>query len=128
MLMTRISDQGAMTIAELSAAFNFDQSTLSRQTAPLCRAGLLERTEAPDAGAARRLGLTEQRREALEQDQTTNAEGLTRVVADWPSEEVEVFVSLLARFNQGIEGFGTRQPWPRPNPSTTRGTETIGAQ
>ncbi|OUS95310.1 MarR family winged helix-turn-helix transcriptional regulator [Rhodococcus sp. NCIMB 12038] len=111
-LLSRVAAQGPMSIGELSDALGLDVSTLNRQTAAMTKAGDLARIPDPEGGMARKFQATATGKQHLEADRHANAEGLSRVVADWSPEDVDTFVALLRRFNNDLENLDGR-PWPR---------------
>ena len=112
-LLSRIRLQGPMSIGELSDAFGLDASTLNRQTAAAMRAGLLERIPDPEGGIARKFRITAEGAALLDEERAIITDGLDRVMADWPDEDIAAFAAYLRRFNTGIERLRGR-PWPRP--------------
>ncbi|KAB8171212.1 MarR family transcriptional regulator [Streptomyces sp. 3MP-14] len=112
-LLSRIEIEGPMSIAQLSAAFGLDSSTLSRQTSAMLRAGVVERIPDPDGGIARKFSITDEGRRRLTEDRRRNAEALARILSEWTADDVADFTALLHRFNEDIERLEGR-PWPRP--------------
>lgn len=105
LLLGRLHAQGPMTISELSEAFHLDMSTLQRQTTAAVRDGLLERIPDPRGGVARKLTLTSLGVERLHSVRERSTRALTRILRDWPTEDVNHFAELLHRFNADIEGY-----------------------
>ena len=112
LLLSRLEAQGAMSISEFVEAFGLNASTFTRQTTALLREGLVERTLDPAGGAARKFRITAEGTRRLEADRAEIVNGLSEVVADWPSERLSSFVADLRRFNTDIEHLSGR-PWPR---------------
>jgi DNA-binding MarR family transcriptional regulator len=112
-LLSRLRREGAMSIGQLSEAFDLDASTLNRQTAALRRDGLIERIPDPEGGIARKFRLTRTGEEQLEAVRTAVVAGLGRILDGWSAEEVAEFAAYLKRFNTDIERVAGR-PWPRP--------------
>lgn len=112
-LLSRLGVQGAMSLGELSDAFDLDVSTLNRQTAALLREGLVERIPDPAGGMARKFLITEEGERRLGLARAELIEGLDRVLADWSAQDMTEFVSFLKRFNSDIERLNGRV-WPRP--------------
>jgi len=112
-LLSRLSVQGAMSIGELSEAFELDHSTLNRQTAALLRDRLVERIPDPAGGMARKFQLTEEGTRRLELAHTEIVAVFDDLLADWSAEDIETFAGFLRRFNAEIERLSGR-PWPRP--------------
>ncbi|MEU8899623.1 MarR family transcriptional regulator [Nocardia sp. NPDC048505] len=111
-LLSRLSAEGPMTIAQLSEALNLNQSTLNRQTTTMLKAEVLERIPDPDGGIARKFRITDQGRRALERDRAESVGALGTILADWPEADVAAFAANLRRFNAAVEAYVGR-PWPR---------------
>lgn len=105
LLLSRIDSQGPMSISELSAAFQLDASTLQRQTTVAIREGLLERILDPAGSVARKLELTQMGSESLRRTRNQSVDALERIMADWPTADVNTFADLLHRFNASIEDY-----------------------
>lgn len=105
LLLSRIHAQGPMTIGELSEAFRLDLSTVQRQTTAAVREGLLERIPDPSGGVARKFRLTAHGVERLRFVRERSTCALTRILRDWPTDDVNRFADLLRRFNADIEGY-----------------------
>lgn len=112
-LLSRLRMEGAMSIGQLSEAFDLDASTLNRQTAALREDGLIERIPDPEGGIARKFRLTRAGEEQLESVRTAVVAGLGRILDGWTAGEVAEFAAYLKRFNTDIERVAGR-PWPRP--------------
>ncbi|MEV6162578.1 MarR family transcriptional regulator [Streptomyces sp. NPDC052052] len=111
-LLSRIQDEGPLSISQLSEAFGLDTSTLNRQTAAMLRTGVVARIPDPEGGIARKFAITAEGERRLDRDRTANMNGLARVLEDWTPEEATQFADSLARFNRHIERLDGR-PWPR---------------
>ncbi|GAB3259144.1 MarR family winged helix-turn-helix transcriptional regulator [Kineosporia babensis] len=111
-ILSRIHDQGPMTIGELSAAFGLDVSTLNRQTASALRQGLLERLPATNECIARRFGLTPAGQSALDSQHEIVVAVLDQVMSTWSDHDVTEFGCYLERFNLELEK-RTGRHWPR---------------
>ncbi|MEU1365521.1 MarR family winged helix-turn-helix transcriptional regulator [Streptomyces sp. NPDC005803] len=112
-LLNRIHMQGPMSIGQLGDAFGLDASTLNRQTAAAMSAGLVERIPALDGGMARRFRITQEGERCLAEERTGLISSLSRIMADWPEEDIAAFADYLGRFNSDIERLHGI-PWPRP--------------
>ncbi|MFT2815726.1 MarR family winged helix-turn-helix transcriptional regulator [Leifsonia sp. A12D58] len=105
LLMSRIDGQGPMSIGELSTAFLLDVSTLQRQTTVAVREGLLERILDPAGSAARKFVLSDLGRARLAEARGRSVHALDKILADWPTDEVNAFADLMHKFNVSIEEF-----------------------
>lgn len=112
-LIARLEASGPLSVGELAEAFGLDVSTVHRQLAAALRAGLVERIQDPDGGAARKHQPTAEGSRRFHAEMSARAESFRSVTAGWTDEEVETFVVLMRRFNQGVEAL-RGQPWPRP--------------
>lgn len=101
-----------MSVGELAEAFGLDVSTVHRQVAAAMRAGLVERIEDPDGGAARKHRPTPEGSERLSAELAARRDAVARVTADWDDGDLATFVRLVRRFNEGVEAV-RGQPWPR---------------
>ena len=112
-LLTRLENQGPMSIPDFVEAFGLAASTFTRQTSALLRNGLVERTLDPAGGVARKFRITEEGAKTLDAEREGMVSSLERVMADWSEEDVSAFAGYLRRFNSDIERIGGRH-WPRP--------------
>ena len=113
LLLSRLELDGPLSIGQLSEAFGLDASTLNRQTKAMMKADLVQRIPDPDGGIARKFQITEHGSIRLRGVREVSTARLTKIVDDWSADELEAFVSMLARFNHDIERLVGR-PWPRP--------------
>jgi DNA-binding MarR family transcriptional regulator len=113
LLLTRLEIEGPMSVGQLAEAFGLDTSTVTRQTAAMLRADLVERIPDPDGGIARKLRVTATGAQRLAADRAWMYEGLGRVIGDWPHEDVRRLADALAQFNNSVEQLEGRA-WPRP--------------
>jgi DNA-binding MarR family transcriptional regulator len=121
LVLTRLEIDGLMSVGELADAFRLDTSTVTRQTAAMLRAGLVERIPDPDGGIARKLRITAVGAERLEADRAWMYQGLARVLGDWTHDDVRRFAESLAQFNDSVERLEGRT-WPRPARQHDTGT------
>ncbi|MCF2526013.1 MarR family winged helix-turn-helix transcriptional regulator [Yinghuangia soli] len=122
LLISRLEDEGPMSIGQLADAFSLDTSTVNRQVAALLRGGLAERIVDPDGGLARKLRATDEGRRRLAADRERYCRGVERVVANWSDAERRELLDVLARFNRSIEDL-QGNPWPRPDLAAGARTE-----
>lgn len=93
LLLSRIEDHGAMSVAELADALALDDSTVNRQAAALLRTDLLARA----ADAERRMRLTPRGRERLYRHRTQQIDGLRTVLDSWSLVDIEALASSIGR-------------------------------
>lgn len=113
LLLTRLEVEGLMSVGQLAEAFGLDTSTVTRQTAAMLRAGLVERIPDPGGGIARKLRVTTTGTQRLAADRGWIYQGLARVIGHWPDEDVQRLADALAQFNNSVEQLEGRA-WPRP--------------
>jgi DNA-binding MarR family transcriptional regulator len=113
-LLARLEASGPMAVGELAEAFGLDVSTVHRQVAAAMKAGLIERIKDPDGGAARKHRPTAEGARRLHAEFEARAQAMRMATADWTDEEVETLVTLMRRFNEGMES-RRGQSWPRPS-------------
>lgn len=111
-LLARLVAQGPMTVAQLADALELDVSTVHRQVAAAMKRSLIDRVEDPFAREARRHVASKEGRRRLAAELSARADAVENVVADWTYDELDTFVRLLSRFNQGLEAERGRL-WPR---------------
>ena len=112
LLLWRLELGGPMTLGDLADSFGLDVSTVNRQSAALIRQGLAERIPDPAGGLARLLRPTHAGLDQLESMRTSNAEGVLRLLSDWPREDLDTLVTLLRRLNVAVEEHEGLH-WPR---------------
>ena len=113
LLLARLEAQGPMTVAELSAAFGLDVSTVHRQVAAAMRAGLIERLADPEGGQAKVHRPTAVGSARLADELAARGTAAAQVLEGFSQDELETYVRLMRRFNEGVERV-REQPWPRP--------------
>jgi DNA-binding MarR family transcriptional regulator len=107
-LLARLDEGGPLAIREIAIAFGLDDSTVNRKTATCVRDGVLERIPDPDGGMARKFRLTDLGRERLEAYRTWARAGLQRVLADWPTADLDALATSLDRLNRSIDDLRAR--------------------
>lgn len=111
-LLARLDAQGPMTVGELADAFDLDVSTVHRQVAAAMRRGLIDRAPDPDGGPARKHRPSPEGLRLLREELQGRRGAIAEVVSDWSDEDVDTYVTLLRRFNEGVESVRGK-PWPR---------------
>lgn len=111
-LLARLVAQGPMTVAQLAGALDLDVSTVHRQVAAAMKRQLIDRFEDLYSREGRRhVASKKGRRKLLAELEHQKAE-VEPVVADWDHGDLDKFVELLRRFNQGMES-QRGHLWPR---------------
>jgi len=103
LLLSRLDEDGPLSIKELTDVFRLDTSTVNRHTAALLKAGLVDRIADPDGGIARKFRISEDGARRLAEHRRRVRAGLGRVVADWSQDELAAFTAALAHFNASID-------------------------
>ncbi|GAA4350710.1 MarR family winged helix-turn-helix transcriptional regulator [Angustibacter luteus] len=80
-----------------------DPSTISRQTASLVDAGLVERRPDPDDGRAVQLVATEKGHALFSEMRDERDDLITSVLVDWQADDVRQLAALLDRFSTDLE-------------------------
>ncbi|MFL6110044.1 MAG: MarR family winged helix-turn-helix transcriptional regulator [Catenulispora sp.] len=104
--------QGPQRPGALAELCHADPSTISRQVAELVQRELVRREQDPSDGRASLLAITDAGREVCERVRTLRRELLATAVAGWTDAELDMFASLLSRFN-GALGAAYRPPLTR---------------
>ncbi|WP_432488667.1 MarR family winged helix-turn-helix transcriptional regulator [Kineococcus sp. SYSU DK018] len=118
-----VAHHGAQRVGALAERIGTDPSTVSRQTGDLVRRGLLERQRDPDDGRACRVAVTPAGRDVVAATLEHRQERLARAVDDWDDDELGTFVSLMARFADGLERARGDAPAPPAAPPTRSRTD-----
>ena len=92
-----------MRTTALAASVHSDPSTVSRQTASLVAAGLLERHSDPADGRASLLALTPAGQAVTAEHDRARADFYAQVLDGWTPAELRQFGALLARFTASYE-------------------------
>ncbi|MGN2642042.1 MarR family winged helix-turn-helix transcriptional regulator [Nocardia takedensis] len=97
-LLFRLLQDGPMRSGALAEAVYSDASTVSRQVGMLVERDLVRREPDPADGRAAVLTVTDHGREVAERIRRRRHENLTRVTADWSTEDRVLLADLLERF------------------------------
>ena len=103
LLLRTVAEQGPMRTTALAASVHSDLSTVSRQTASLVTAGLLERHSDPADGRASLLALTPAGQAVTAEHDRARADFYAQVLDGWTAPELRQFGALLARFTASYE-------------------------
>ncbi|WP_345493123.1 MarR family winged helix-turn-helix transcriptional regulator [Nocardia callitridis] len=113
LILTRLESGCALSLRELSQAFQLDISTINRQVAAMLKQELVDRVPDPDGGIARKIRASTKGLELLAADRAQSCDNINTVVADWSDLDIGEFGRLIARFNESVEHL-EHNPWPRP--------------
>ena len=103
LLLRTVAEQGPIRTTALAASVHSDLSTVSRQTASLVAAGLLERHSDPADGRASLLALTPAGQAVTAEHDRARADFYAQVLDGWTPAELRQFGTLLARFTASYE-------------------------
>jgi DNA-binding MarR family transcriptional regulator len=103
LLLRTVAELGPMRTTALAERVHSDLSTVSRQTASLVTAGLLERRSDPADGRASVLALTPEGEAATAEHDRARADFYAQVLDGWTEDELRQFGALLARFTASYD-------------------------
>ncbi len=99
----RIVEEGPLRLTALSALLEVDLSVVSRQVRSLEDAAFVERTVDPADARAALVSATATGLAAFRETQQQRTQLLDEVLGEWPEQDRQAFVRLLARFNVQLE-------------------------
>lgn len=105
----RICEEGPLRITSLAGMLDVDLSVVSRQVKALEDTGFVERAQDPADARAALVSATPAGTAAFQQVQAQRSEVLRDALEDWPTDEREAFVRLLARFNTSLDAAVARR-------------------
>ncbi|MFB9163992.1 MarR family winged helix-turn-helix transcriptional regulator [Arthrobacter psychrochitiniphilus] len=111
-LLSWLENVTPMTLKELAAALRLDASTVHRQVAALLRTELLAYAPNTSGEVARRVTPTPAGIAAMKATRTIHAQGIERVMEEWPVARRAQFLAGLQEFNSDVERL-EGSPWPR---------------
>jgi DNA-binding MarR family transcriptional regulator len=103
LLLHIVGTEGPMRTSLLAASAHSDLSTVSRQSAALVTAGLIERQADPADGRACLLALTPEGRETLAEHRRSGLAFFAQVLDGWTADELSQFGHLLTRFTAAYD-------------------------
>jgi len=101
-ILTAIAAGNGSHVKDLAAESALDPSTVSRASAALVRAGLVQREADPDDGRACVLAATSTGRDALADVVSQHERELAAALHRWTPDELETFAALLRRFTDDL--------------------------
>ncbi len=102
-VLLHLVTRGAMRANALAEVLCSDPSTVSRQTAALVEAGLVERRPDPDDRRAVQLAATDRGAALYETVRAERQALMSDVLRDWDVEDVSALATLLDRFSTDLE-------------------------
>jgi DNA-binding MarR family transcriptional regulator len=102
-LAMRVLDSlGPVSTNALAGALHLDASTVTRQIAPLERAGLIERRPDPADGRSSTIVLTDCGHRAMCEVEAERRRCIEALVSDWDSAEQDGLAASLTRLNSSL--------------------------
>ncbi|MCF2531000.1 MarR family winged helix-turn-helix transcriptional regulator [Yinghuangia soli] len=111
---------GPLSVTDLARHLGVNQSTASRQVAPLEEDGFLTRTEHPSHRRISLLDLSDEGRAACERAQAVGRRDIAWAIKDWTPQDRAMLGELLERFGEAwskgaeSEGLGPDEPTTGP--------------
>lgn len=102
-LLVRIAQVPGIRPSELADAFGIGRATTSRQVARLVDLGLVTRSIDPNDCRGQSLRLTEDGRARLIDARDRRRRWFTKILADWPEDDVANLAGLLELFAEAVE-------------------------
>lgn len=102
-LLSAMHDGGDVRAGDLAERFGMDKSTVSRQIAQMESLRLIERAADPVDGRARLIHITDEGKQRVRQLRDARGRSFRAALEDWPENEVDQLVGLLARLNISLE-------------------------
>jgi DNA-binding MarR family transcriptional regulator len=104
-LLVHLVLEGPHRTTALAEAVHSDTSTVSRQVGALVKLGLAERRQDPADGRACLIAATGHGEEVFDHNRRRRDAHLATMLAGWPQQDFDRFVTLLGRFNTDFEGY-----------------------
>lgn len=101
-LLVALAKAGPCCGADLAAMLDLDQSTVSRHLSALQADGLVARVPSAQDRRIHTLELTGLGIEQATAEIARRVRFLERAISDWPTDDIETFARLLARFTDGL--------------------------
>jgi DNA-binding MarR family transcriptional regulator len=98
-ILDHLRERGGCRGTDLATHFLLDKSTVSRQIATLEKLGLVERSPDPEDQRGQIIHPSERGGELLRAAGQQRRQAFLARLADWSDEDVELFASLLERYN-----------------------------
>jgi len=102
-ILFHLIHEGPQRTSKLAESLHAEISTISRQSSALVQHGLVERQSDPEDGRACLLAPTSEGLRVFEENRKLRNKWLAHVLADWPEEDRQILMKLLARLNADIE-------------------------
>jgi DNA-binding MarR family transcriptional regulator len=100
LILRSLGRTGPVRSSDVAADLGLSRASISRRVSWLEGGGLVESAPDPADGRASLVSLTPEGKDRLDEINRAGAEGIRDIAAEFTEDELEVFASLLARFNQ----------------------------
>lgn len=101
-ILATLYDVGPRRSSEIAETFHVDKGSVSRQVQQLVDLGLADRVPDPDDGRASIIRVTDEGARRLSAVSDHRRQLLVERLGSWSEEDLESFVSSLARYNQTL--------------------------
>jgi DNA-binding MarR family transcriptional regulator len=102
-ILANVAETGPKRASAVVDEFGIDKGAVSRQVQQLCDLGFLERTPDPADGRAMMLSVTDEGQRRLTATAAERRSMLDERLAGWSDEDLETFVTALARYNHTLD-------------------------
>jgi DNA-binding MarR family transcriptional regulator len=101
-ILATLADVGPRRASEVAETFHIDKGAVSRQVQQLVDLGLADRVPDPDDGRASIIRVTDEGARRLAAVSERRRQVLVERLQSWTEEDLEGFVSSLARYNETL--------------------------
>ena len=102
-MLMALNDSGPRRASDLVEMFAIDKGAVSRQVQSLLELGLIERAPDPEDRRAAILSITEEGSRRLASIAAARRSEVIDRLAEWSDEDLQAFVSAMARYNSALE-------------------------
>lgn len=102
LMLGYVLHEGPVRASALSAVFDMDKGSVSRQVQTLLDLGLVDRSPDPDDGRATLLSVSDDGRRRVGDVADHRRKLLAERLGDWSAADLEAFGAMLSRYNQAL--------------------------
>ena len=102
-MLMALNESGSRRASDLVGLFSVDKGAVSRQVQSLLELGLIERAPDPEDRRAAILSITEEGSRRLASIAAARRSEVIDRLAEWSDEDLQAFVSAMARYNSALE-------------------------
>jgi DNA-binding MarR family transcriptional regulator len=102
-MLMALNESGSRRASDLVGLFSVDKGAVSRQVQSLLELGLIEREPDPEDRRAAILSITEEGSRRLASIAAARRSEVIDRLAEWSDEDLQAFVSAMARYNSALE-------------------------